>query len=60
MKSGHEEMGFQDSAQNLVTTNLVSTNPDGGALTKENDFENADGDDGICWVSKANPLPTMT
>ena len=53
-------MGFQDSAQNLVTANLVSTNPDGGALTKENDFENADGDDGICWVSKANPLPTMT
>ena len=51
-------MGFQDSTQNLVTANLVSANPDGGALTKENDFENADGGDGICWISKTNPLPT--
>ena len=39
-------MGFQEVAQNFV-----SANPEGVVLNKENDIENADGGDGICWIS---------
>ena len=40
-------MGFQDAGQNMA-----SANPDAVALNKEHDDEeNADGGDGICWIS---------